>query len=324
LIVLLGLIAAGITFTTGWRPIIGPRARALTDRKFESTPERMARGRYLVEGVLGCLDCHSERDWDQPGAPIIESRKGAGAPFDGGPGKLFAPNITPDKETGAGDWTDDMLARAIREGISRDGRAIFPIMPYLNYRHLPDEDLASVIVYLRGIPAVRNSVPRSEIDFPVNRLMNSAPEPITAPVPAPDLTDPVKRGEHILTLASCRDCHTPQKQGQPIAELDLAGGFILNTPAGEVAAVNITPDASGISYYDEATFIEAIRKGQVKARKLSSIMPWMVYRNMTDEDIKAMFAYLRAVKPIKHSVDNSETPTACKLCGARHGLGDRN
>lgn len=323
-LVILGLIALGITFTIGWRPVIGPRVRALTDRKFESSPERLARGRYLVEGVLGCLDCHSERDWNQPGAPSIESKKGGGAPFPDGPGKLFAPNITPDKETGAGQWTDDMLARAIREGISHDGRALFPIMPYQNYRRMSDEDLAAVIVYLRSIPAVRNSLPRSEIDFPLNRLINSVPEPVTSTVVDPDLSDAVKRGEHLVRLASCADCHTPQKQGQPIAGLDFAGGFILRAPEGEVASVNITADASGISYYDEATFIEAMRTGQVKARKLSPIMPWAVYRNINNEDLKSMFAYIRSLKPVKHSVDNAEPPTACKLCGVKHGLGDRN
>ena len=89
-------------------------------------------------------------------------------------------------------------------------------------------------------------------------------------------------------------------------------------------APNITPDASGISFYDEDLFIQAIRTGKVKARTLSPIMPWLFYREMTDEDLKAMYAYVRTLKPVKHTVDNTEPPTGCKLCGLKHGGGDRN
>jgi predicted HAD superfamily phosphohydrolase len=91
-----------------------------------------------------------------------------------------------------------------------------------------------------------------------------------------------------------------------------------------VASLNITPDATGISYYDEALFIEMMRTGHVKARQLSPIMPWASYRNMNDEDLKAIFAYLRTLKAVRHRVDNTETPTECKLCRQRHGLGDSN
>ena len=89
-------------------------------------------------------------------------------------------------------------------------------------------------------------------------------------------------------------------------------------------AANITQDASGISYYNEELFLQALRTGKVKARSLSHIMPWSIYRGMTDEDLKAIFAYLKTVKPVKHTVDNAEPPTACKLCGMQHGGGNRN
>ena len=91
-----------------------------------------------------------------------------------------------------------------------------------------------------------------------------------------------------------------------------------------VFSANITPDASGIGYYDETLFIQVMRHGSVRARKLSSSMPWWTYRNMTDDDLKALFAYLRTVKPVHHLVDNTEPPTQCKLCGQKHGLGERN
>ncbi|HLG15546.1 MAG TPA: cytochrome c [Blastocatellia bacterium] len=322
---IVAVVVMGISFTIGWRPFIGPKGRPLTARTFERTAERLERGKYLVEGVLGCFDCHSERDWNQPGAPVIEAQRGGGALFAGGPpGRLIASNISPDPETGAGTWSDDAFARAIREGIGHDGRALFPIMPWPNYAQMSDEDLAAVIAYVRSTPPVPNALPKTQLDFPVNYLMRINPEPIAAPVPAPDLSDPVKRGAHLARMGSCADCHTPQDQGQPKPGLDFAGGFILIEPSGEVASANITPDPSGISYYDEALFIEAIRTGQVKARKLRPRMPWLIYRNMSDEDLKAIFAYLRTLKPVKHAVDNAEPPTQCKLCGSMHGFGDRN
>ena len=106
--------------------------------------------------------------------------------------------------------------------------------------------------------------------------------------------------------------------------LEFAGGLLFTTPAGTVMAANITPDASGISYYDENLFVQAFRNGKVKARSLSPIMPWYFYRNMTDEDLKAIFAYLRTLKPVKHMVDNTESPALCKLCGVKHGGGEKN
>ena len=98
----------------------------------------------------------------------------------------------------------------------------------------------------------------------------------------------------------------------------------MNGPWGEVTSANITPDASGIGYFDEALFLQAMRTGFVKARKLNSIMPFAEFANLTDDDLKAIFAYLRSVPPVKHRVDNSLPPTYCKLCRQRHGAGDQN
>ncbi|MBS1787157.1 MAG: c-type cytochrome [Acidobacteria bacterium] len=324
----LGIIALGIIglFSSGlWRAFAGPKARTVTNRTYESTPARLERGKYLVENVSGCFFCHSERDWKAEGAPPIEARKGAGTAFPGGPGKLFAPNITPDKETGVGNWTDDELARAIREGVSRDGHALFPIMPYMNYRKLPDEDLAAVVVYLRSIPAVKNAVEKTKLSFPLNFLVNMMPQPLEGSVPAPDMSSPVKRGEHLVTLNSCNDCHTPTDgKGQPLPGMFMAGGFTFNEPSGETTSANLTPDASGISYYDEALFLEVMRTGKVKARQLNPTMPWVGYGKMTDEDLKAIFTYLKSIPAVSHKVDNTEPPTPCKICKGKHGFGDRN
>ncbi|MBP6823618.1 MAG: cytochrome c [Acidobacteria bacterium] len=318
------LLVVGLFMSGLWRAIAGPKARTVTNRTFESSPARMERGKYLVKNVMGCFYCHSDRDWKGEGAVPIEARKGAGAVFYGGPGKLFAPNITPDKETGVGNWSDDELARAIREGVSRDGHALFPIMPYMNYRKLPDEDLASLIVYLRSIPAVKNSVEKSKLDFPLNLLVNTMPQPLEAAVTA-DLSTPAKRGEFLATMGSCSDCHTQvNEKGEPLPGMYLAGGFTLNEPTGETTAANITPDPSGISYYDETLFLEVMRTGQIKARKLNPTMPWSIYGKMTDEDLKALFAYLKTVPAVSHRVDNTEKATPCKVCKGKHGFGDRN
>lgn len=324
-VLLLVLLSLTITLTIGWRPIIGPRARPLTDRKFAATPERLARGQYLVESVVGCIGCHAEQDLGKPGAPPVANRRGAGlvwaatdTPW------LVAPNITPDKETGAGNWSDDALARAIREGIGHDGRALFPIMPYPSFRTMADEDLASVIVYMRSLPPVRNQLPATKIPFPLSFLNNDVPQPLTVPVPPPDQSTPVARGAYLVRLGTCADCHTPQENGKPIDGMDFAGGSVLKGLTGTVASSNLTPDSSGISYYDENLFLRAIHEGRVGARTLNATMPWTFFSQMTDDDLRSVFAWLRTLKPVKHRVDNTVPSTYCKKCRQRHGLGDSN
>jgi cytochrome c553 len=325
-VTLVVLLAVGISLTIGWRPFIGPRARPLTARQFERTPQRLERGRYLFSATTGCTGCHSVHDWNTHGGPIVPGGEGVGQVmgFKDLPGRIVAPNITSDPETGAGTWTDDQLARAIREGISHDGRALFPMMPYQNLSHLSDEDLASLIVYIRSLPPIKNPLPKTEIIFPVKYLIRSVPQPITEPVSSPDRSDRLKWGQYLITIESCNACHTPQFRGEPKAGLEYSGGFTLDGPWGAVASANITPDATGISYYDEALFIQAMRTGYVKARKLNSIMPFEEFAGLTDDDLKAMFAYLQTLKPVKHRVDNSLPPTYCKLCQLKHGAGDEN
>jgi mono/diheme cytochrome c family protein len=271
------------------------------------------------------MDCHAEHDWTAHDAPVLPNTLGAGQDMNflkGFPGKVYSMNITPDAETGAGSWSDDQLARAIREGVGHDGRALFPFMPYQGFRALSDEDLASIVVYLRSLPPVRKQRPPTELIFPVKYLIRSVPQPLDAPVPDPDLSTPEKRGKYLVTIAGCTDCHTPQDaHGQPLPGMDFGGGLILDGPWGRVASANITPDASGI---DGSIFMQAILTGYVNGRKLSQIMPWHTFRGMTDEDIAAIFAYLKTLKPIRHYVDNTQPPTYCKICRQMHGDGNRN
>ncbi len=325
-VALAGVLAIAVTLTIGWRPLIGPKARPLSSRTFQRTPQRLERGRYIATALSGCLYCHSHHDWAAPGTPIVPGTEGAGEiqPEADLPGRIVAPNLTPDPETGAGNWTDDQLARSIREGIGHDGRALFPMMPYTHYREMSDEDMASVVVFLRSLPAVRHELPKTEIIFPVKYLIRGVPEPLTSPVGEDDTSDAIKHGSHLVNLAGCSDCHTQRARGNNLPGLEFAGGAILSGPWGNVASANLTPDATGIPYYHEALFLQVIHSGHVRARQLSAIMPVMVYRNLTDSDLQAMFAFLRTLKPVKHHVDNSEPATECKLCRQKHGAGGEN
>jgi hypothetical protein len=318
LLLLCVLLAVGITFTIGWRPFIGPRARPLTAQKFERTPERLIRGRYLTQGLLGCESCHSPKDWNTHGAPTIPGMRLAGQvlPIPDLPGSVTAPNLTPDGETGGGGWSDDAFARSIREGIGHDGRTIFPMMPYSLYRNLSDEDVAAVVVYLRSLPAVHNPLPPTQVKFPVNYLVRGVPESVTQPVHGPNPMDRLATGKYLATLGC--GCHSA------VRNQDFGGGEYLKGPWGVATSANITADPSGIAYYDESTFIKALRTGYVGARKLNSIMPFGEFQNLNDDDLKAIFAYLKTVTPVKHRVDNTLPATFCKVCKQQHGGGDQN
>jgi len=324
ILVLLVLAALALTVTVGWRPVIGAKKRPLTSRKFEATPDRMRRGAYLVHAVMHCMPCHSTYN-EKAEPPVLLSREGAGRVlYEEGGIRIVGPNITSDPETGIGNWSDDAIARAIREGIAAGGNVLFPVMPYEHFRHLSDEDLASIVVFVRSLPAVHSDLPPTKVPFVISRLIQSVPQPVTEPVPEPDTSSPAKHGAYLAEMGTCSDCHTPvNAKFQAIPGMELAGGRVMVGAPG-VAAANITPDASGIGYYDEALFIRVIRTGSVRARKLNWVMPWWLMRDMTDDDLKSLFAYLRTLKPVHHLVDNTEPPTQCELCGQKHGLGDRN
>jgi len=321
ILVLLILAALALTFTVGWRPVIGAKKRPLTSRKFEATPERLRRGEYLVHAVIPCMECHSKYD-EKADPPVLLSREGAGSVMDDEGGfRLVAPNITSDPETGLGKWSDDAIARAIREGIAADGSALFPVMPYKLFRHMSDEDVASVVVFIRSLPPVRSELPPTKVPFLFARLIQAVPQPVTEPVAEPNMST-VAHGAYLAEIGTCSDCHTPlNPKFQPIPGMEMAGG---NPMGGGVASANLTPDASGIGYYNEAVFIQTMRTGFVRSRKLKPAMPWWIFRNMTYDDLKGLFAYLGTLKPVHHLVDNTEPPTLCKRCGHKHGLGDRN
>jgi mono/diheme cytochrome c family protein len=208
------------------------------------------------------------------------------------------PNITPDAETGAGAWSDDMLARAIGEGIGHDGRPLLPIMPYNAFRNLSDEDLAAIVVYLRSIPPIQHRLPKMQIHFPFNLALKGIPRPLRRAVPSPNTSDPLVAAENLMQVGGCAGCHDGvDREGH---RLPYAGGQVIsNHGVKSAAAANLTPDPSGIPYYDEAMFIRVMRTGHVGARELAAAMPWRYFRNFTDEDLKRIFAYLRTLRSYK-------------------------
>ncbi len=296
------------------------RVRTLTNIQFERTAERLKRGEYLTTGLLQCFTCHSPRNWKEPGAPPIAKKIGSGGTIliDDSTTLAIAPNITPDKETGAGTWTDDMLARAIREGVGHDGRALYWQMPSSTFRYLADEDLASVIVYLRSIPAVQNVVRPTKMPKELQLGIEKSLLPITEPVKMPDLSDSIKRGRYLVRLGECVGCHTSHAEYNPGI---FAGGNDIERFGLKAFSANITSDASGIPYGPEG-FIFVIRTG--KGGLLSPIMPWISFKNMNDEDLKAIYSYLHTFPSAKHSVSSQLPLTHCAICGMDHGLGNKN
>lgn len=324
--VLVVVVVVGLPAVVGIRPIIGAKARALTNRTFERTPARLERGRYLVTSAqTPCMLCHSPMDTSGGTFRVKDGMALAGRNWepDGLP-FVTAPNLTSDPETGAGAWSDDQLARAIREGIGHDGRTLFPVMPYEHYRTMSDEDLASIVVYLRSLPPIRNPLPPSKVPFPLSRLINGVPQPVEGEVTA-DLSTAEKRGQYITNLAVCSECHSPMDdQGNKVPGMDFAGGNVMIYADVKAAAANLTPAANGIPYYTEDLFIETIRTGKVRSRELNPMMPTRYFRNFTDQDLKDVFAYLKTLTPVDHYVDNSLPPTKCAKCGLTHGGGERN
>lgn len=329
LVGLVGLLAVGAISMVGWEVVLGPNARPANDRVFEVTEARLARGRYLVEGPAACLHCHSEPDLSDPKYPALPGRLGAGWEM---PipelGRVVSPNITSDLETGLGRWTDDEVARAIQEGISRDGSALFPVMPYPLFAQLDDEDLASIVVFIRTLAPVHSPMDRSELIFPLNYIVNTIPTPVLEPRPSHPSSTPEDRGRYLVTISGCRDCHSPiDAMGALLPGLAFSGGAIFHDPGQNMAPVfslNLTSDASGLAHYDESFFLQVLRSGQLSGRTLNHIMPFGHFKNMTDEDLIDIWAYIRALPPVKHRVSNTDPPTLCAVCGQTHGLGNLN
>lgn len=305
-------VAAVLAGAIGWLSVKQPAQRAASADRIEATPERLARGKYLVHHASDCLGCHSDHE-NTFGFPVKAGTEGAGGfAWDasaGFPGYVAAANITPDPDTGLGAWTDGEILRAIREGVDREGRALFPIMPYTHLRNLSDEDAQSIVAYLRTLRPVRRVIAEKKLDLPLNFIEKFIPEPLTAPVPHPDPKDRVAYGKYLTRIGGCYECHTPHKEKGGLDEgRAFAGGWEMKGPWGRNVTSNLTPHPD--TFIGRATkeeFIGRFRASMpdiVPPKGRNTIMPWRALSGLTDDDLGAIYDYLRTVPPVENKVNS--------------------
>lgn len=310
LVLLLLVAGAGVAYLFATYPAIA----AAEGISVTSTPERVARGKYMFEHVAICVDCHSERDFKKLAGPIVDGTDGKGGEaftrdLMDLPGDFYARNITP---AGIGDWTDGEVLRAITAGVNKRGDALFPLMPYLNYGRMDREDAESIVAYMRTLKPIPNHVPDRTLQFPMHLIIRTIPTPATfTSRPSPD--NRVAYGEYLVRAASCSECHTPRDQGAPRPGMTFAGGMEFRWPWGTVVrSANITPDAdSGIGTWSEEQFIQKFKAFENAPTPVltdeelrdNTVMPWRAYAGMTADDLGAIYAFLRTQKPTIHRVE---------------------
>ena len=271
--------------------------QASSDEQALSDEALLARGEYLMEGVVACGNCHSSRTEE---GELIEGMELAGNFVIEEPGfTAYAPNITPDEETGIGTWTDEEIIRAVREGIRPDGSVMGPPMAFPFYRDISDRDMQAIVAYMRNVPPVRNEVPASTYNIPLPPNWG----PPVESVPEPSRDDQVAYGRYLThTLGHCTDCHTPLVEGQHDFSRIGAGGNLFPQPFGfqwSALAANITQHPElGIGSWTDEEIKRAITDGVSRdGRQLLPFMAFNFYENINDEDLDAMVAYLRTLPP---------------------------
>lgn len=292
------------------------QALAPPDERVEITPERIARGQYLVDQVAACGACHTGREEDSMVSGQRTDRYLAGGNYiKEGPFTVWFPNITPDRETGIGDWTDGELIRAIREGVGRHGELLLPMMPAASYQYMSDEDVASIVAYLRSVPPVRldRERERNRMPPPVRWILNGGkfhPEP-SRRVPPVDRTDRVAYGQYLVRMGHCDMCHGMGQAGMahPNAgePMYMAGSkMAFESEHGKVWASNLTPDdETGIGRYSDEDIKHALRSGRrLDGRRMMPPMSLIIPHigGMEEEDLDALVAYLRSLPPTSFAV----------------------
>ncbi len=257
----------------------------------------LERGTYLERSIVACGNCHTPGSL--VGRPDNEREMAGGEKIDEEGFVAYAPNITPDRETGIGNWTDAQIIRAVREGKRPDGTIIGPPMPIWLYRNMSDRDVRAIVAYLRSVKPVRNKAPKSVYNFP----LPPAYGPPVKGVPEVSRSDKVRYGEYLAgPIAHCIDCHTPfAKPGVRDVKNRLgAGGFRMVGAWGTNVSSNITPDKeTGIGNWSDRQIETAIRKGySAKYGKMFPPMAYHFYKNIRGADMDALIAYLRSLKPV--------------------------
>jgi mono/diheme cytochrome c family protein len=253
------------------------------------------RGDYLVNGILTCGNCHSPKG--PPAGGEVRDRLLAGGviEWDTPAFKVKGPNITPDRDTGIGSWTDVQIKAALQHGKHKDGHTLAPIMPSAFYKVFTPGDIDAVVAYLKSVPAIRN-----KSQPPVYKAAIRAEHVPNAdkPMTEADLRDPVRRGFYLVTIGHCMECHTPMERGKRLYETRYgAGGFRFTGPFGESFSRNITSHRDkGIGAWTDAEIKRAITQGVRKdGTRLKPPMGYEWYARMTDADLSAIVAYLRTV-----------------------------
>ena len=256
----------------------------------DTSPEGVARGEYIVRDLVGCQGCHGPRveEGQQPDRNAALSGHTEEIVFGPIEAGFNTPNLTPDAETGLGSWTDAEIAQAIREGIDKDG-TVLAIMPSVELHNLSDGDVAAMIGYMRSMEPVHNEVPPVTVNTLGKAVLalglfgppNPAPQ-VTAAVPQP-AAGTVEMGKY-LSIA-CTRCH-----GET-----MAGGPVDGAAEGDPLAANLTPGGE-LAGWSQEDFINTIRTGVNPAgRQLDKSMPWRELARWHDEDLSAVFKYLKSL-----------------------------
>lgn len=261
----------------------------------------LERGSYLVNGIMTCNHCHTPKD--KPGGnPVMERQFAGGAQrFDEIPFSVTGSNITADRETGIGAWSDAEIKRALTEGVRRNGVQLATVMPYPLYRVLTPRDLDAVVAYVRSVAPIRN-----QVEGPVYKMQQI---PYTfpgaeKPMSEADLRDPVKRGLYLASLAHCMHCHAERKDDVPNYRTGAGkGGRMFKTPAGMVKGANITSHpTAGIGAWSDAELKRALTDGISKdGRPLAVTMAQykIYFSRLMEEDLNALVAWMRSLPPLE-------------------------
>lgn len=298
------------------------------DVKISNDEASLAKGKYLANHAMGCVVCHSERDWTKFSGPVVAGTEMAGdahlSKDDGFPPEFEfgAPNLTPKHLQ---EWTDGEIIRATILGQSKAGEGLFPLMPYMEWRdHVALDDAAALVAYLRSLPPAEGK-PMPARKFPIpGFVMNGFPEERTLRAAAPKPGD-ADYGKYVAHRSACVACHTNADARGKLIGVPLAGGRMFPLPApagGAVWSANLTPDdETGLGKWTKEMFIGKFRAGNLEAARavtvnkgdFQTIMPWWAYADMTDEDLGALYDYLKTLPPtknvvVKHSPTLPELP----------------
>ncbi len=254
------------------------------------------RGAYLAGSVMVCHNCHTPRG--PQGLDLSRALSGGSQVFDEPAFKVSGSNITPDKDTGIGNWTDAELKRFLVSGVRPNGTRVAPIMPTAFYTVLTARDLDALAAYLRSVPAVHHDTPAPEYR---SALKPETPTYAGKQANEPELADRLARGRYLLTIAHCLECHTPEGPSvvHDFAGASGKGGRTFKGPWGESVSANITVDtAAGIGGWSDDEIKRAITQGIARdGHKLKPPMAYAAYASMTAQDLDAIVAFLRTLPP---------------------------